>query len=593
MVKTLLNVFSVLLLAATSGVYAQNLSAFVDRTEVTSNEVINLTVRVGSQLGDAKPALSVLEKDFIPLRTVITNSYSDVNGTVQSWTDYKIALRAKSTGTFVIPALRVGGQTTTPITIQVGVASQNSGDSNNDIFLETTLSKTESYVQEQLLYTIKLYYSTGFDQGAQLSSPQVENSVVQQLGSDTSYQELIEGIRYNVTERRFVIFPQASGELTVPPVYFTATIGGGFNRLLSRNRSVREINLASVTHHAKVLPKPAAFPATATWLPSAELKIEESWSKPLDELSIGESITRNITISALGLSSSLLPSLDYSSLPGLKFYPDQPVREDTADSDGVRGSHSAGTALVASEAGEYELPAIEIPWWNTRTNTLQYATLPARTLRVIPGPASAPQTQAFQQIGMTPDGARFNPGSNAPSASVQGSALGRSWIIATLVFALAWLFSTVLWLRSRRQLTALGNLEALMPAKKENLLVRDLPAPAAAYKQLSGACKQNDLHNIRQSLLRWGQAYFDNKHIRTLEDLKHYCNNPTLTALFYGLEQALYGGAHGTAEFRSSQLLKEISDIQKGSRQKSRGQKSDYKLPPLYKIQAMDTRGSE
>ncbi len=68
----------------------------------------------------------------------------------------------------------------------------------------------------------------------------------------------------------------------------------------------------------------------------------------------------------------------------MKFYPDQANREDLANQNGVTGIRSQGTAIVANEGGNFILPAIEIPWWNTLTDSLEYARLPEQTLSVLP-----------------------------------------------------------------------------------------------------------------------------------------------------------------------------------------------------------------
>src|SRR5690606_11878445 len=166
-----------------------------------------------------------------------------------------------------IPAFGVGGEAARPIVVNVGEAAELDTGGYRDIFLSTAVSKDEVYVQEQLLFTVRLYYDIGFNQGAQLTTPQVENSVVQQLGTDQSYQELVDGIRYNVVERKFVIYPQASGDLVIPPVYFTATVGRRGLSSVLRNQGGRQINLASDTHEVRVLPRPASFPGQ-TWLPA-------------------------------------------------------------------------------------------------------------------------------------------------------------------------------------------------------------------------------------------------------------------------------------------------------------------------------------
>lgn len=551
----------------------QRLSAFVDRSDVSINEVITLTIRVPSQLGNSRPVLTGLDRDFVQLGVATLNSYTTVNGRVQTWTEYRASIKPRRTGSLTIPSFRVGGEATQPIVVTVDEAPQLSDSGYRDIFLSTSIDKEELYVQEQLLFTVKLYYDVGFNQGAQLTTPQVENSVVQQLGSDETYQEMVDGIRYNVVERKFVIFPQGSGELAIPPVYFNATIGGRGLSSLLRTQSGRQINLASETHQVTVKSKPASFPGQ-TWLPAARLAISESWSGATEELSVGESLTRNIVIRAEGLSSSLLPGITYENIPGLKFYPDQPERNDSADRAGVTGSRAEGTAIVPSEPGEYLMPEIRLPWWNTQTDSLEFATIPAHTLTVLPAASSMQSSPpAFELPAAQPRG-----GAGAPIAPAAGA--NWAWISATVFFAAAWLLTLALWLRNRRQLAFAG--AHLPQARVDVRAPGELPGLDAAFQGLRQACERQDLKAMRQCVLAWGQAYFGNRGIRTLEHLKAYCGNPTLEALLFNLDQALYGGDEAQAEFRCAQLFKEVSGIHESGRREQKRRK-DYRLPPLYR----------
>lgn len=562
----------------------QPLSAFVDRNDVSLNEIFTLTIRVDNSLGNTRPSLTGLSRDFEQIGNVSTrSSYTNVNGTVQSFVDYIVRLRARSTGTLTIPAFRIGSEVTTPIRVTVGEADQTDSTGDNEIFIESTVSKNSIYVQEQLLYTIKLYYSISFDQGAQLTSPQVADSVVQQLGSDETYSEIVDGIRYNVTERKFVIFPQSSGELTIPPVYFTATVGrrGGLTRFFNNRTSVREINLASDTHVIDVKGKPANFPGQ-TWLPAANLDVVENWSGPLDDLAVGDSVTRNIRLTATGLSSSLLPGVTYDDIPGLKFYPDQPVREDSADENGVTGSRAEGTAIVPSEAGDFVIPEVVIPWWNTTTDTLEQAVIPAKTLNVMPGaaPASRP---APPDLSALSDANRQPLGGGSPLAPAsQTSGLYLFWIAATAVFAVAWLFSTAMWLRNRRQLAFLTTATpAMLPPQRQGVQ-KAAPANADnALKVLKTALKQGTPVEIRRCLITWGQALFRDPTLMTLGSLGRYCADPELDPLLEQLEQSSYSDT-ATDGFDAARLEAIVTRIHKQGGQVKQD-KRDYSLPPLYK----------
>ncbi len=572
---------------------AQNppLSAFVDRTEISISDVLTLTVRMDAKLGTTRLPMDGLSREsFEQVGGVSTRStYTNNNGNIQSWTEYSIMLRPLKTGVLTIPAFRLNGEVSNPITITVGDASQTtSTDESEEIFIQSTVSKDKVYVQEQLLYTIKIYYAIGFDQGAQLTSPQVTDAVVQQLGSDDNYQEVVNGIGYNVTERRFVMFPQSSGELTIPPVYFSASVGrrGGINRFFSNRTNVREINLMTDTHVIEVAPAPDTFDGQ-TWLPAAALTLEETWSGELDNVEVGEAVTRNVVVTATGLSSSLLPGVEYADIPGLKYYPDQPAREDVADKNGIVGKRSEGTAIVASQPGEFLLPEVKLPWWNTTTDTLDVATLPARTITVVPAAGSTANTSSTTPAIIDPAG---EPQISAPASDDANNDSGSStlWMSATALFAAAWLFSTMMWLRSRQQVAyaeTVGHAQpkvTVMPESGKVVSIEKLPDPETSLKVLKIACDNAHLADIRKALLRWGQGSFRTPNILTLDTLAQHCQSESLTVMCRDLDLALYGSSAQRAAFDSKALYNEVATLHKNGVKQANGE-SKYGLPPLYK----------
>jgi hypothetical protein len=556
------------------------LSAFVDSTNIAINEVITLTVRIDSSIAaGSRPQFSGLNREFEQVGGISSrNTYTNNNGDIQSWTEYSIRLRPLTTGTLTIPAFRINGQVSNSIQVKVGDARQTANAEDSDIFLRTEVSKDSVYVQEQLLYTIKIFWSVSFDQGAQLTSPQVSDAVVQQLGSDANYQDVVNGIGYNVTERKFVIFPQKSGELTIPPVNFSASVGrrGGFNALLRSRGTVREIDLTSETHHIEIKAQPASFPAGATWLPARQLALEESWSGDFDNLEVGDALTRNITLRADGLSSSLLPGIPSVNQDGLRFYPDQPLREDGADASGVFGKRSEGTAIVPSRGGEFTLPEVRLPWWNTETDQLETATLPARTINVLAPTGSANPASILS-------GADAAPQEQVASTVVTEVARPVFWITTTVLFAGAWAFTTLLWLRGRQQATlaAMGSAATLrLPERKQaqgNAPAAN-PNADAALRTLKAACDGGRLREVRATLLSWGQAASGNLELRTLDALSHHVNDDELSAHLHALDAALYG--NGNVDCRA--LYSRVAALHKQGINLAEGA-DKYGLPPLYK----------
>ena len=563
---------------------AQNelVSTYVDRTEVSINDVFTLSLRVNSELRGTRPNLDSLQQDFEIIGSSERSNFTFVNGVSEQWSEFRISLRPRSTGTLSIPAFRVGSEVTMPIAITVTDAIQNQVNSD-DFFLSSTVSKETVYVQEQLLYTVKIYFSMPFDQGAQLGAPDAQNAVIQQLGNDISSQEVIDGLRYNVIERRFVLFPQSSGSLRISPINFTATVGRRRTGSIFSGQMTggRAINLSSDPHIINVQAKPANFPADATWLPSSDLTLEENWSGSLQGLETGEAITRNLRLRADGLSSSLLPGIEYTETETLKFYPDQASREDLANQNGVTGIRSQGTAIVATEGGSFTLPSVQIPWWNTLTDSLEYANLPERTLSILPGPTPITEQSPEPNINES------NPIENTQTINSPQTNDTYIWIIATSIFAIAWLFSTLMWYRSKLTLkqfaTGIPSPPMLRKEQSSSNHNQNKLNANSAFTAFQQACKKNNLTDVRQTLLAWARLHFNDNGIITLAKLVSYIDNKELHKPLNELEQSLYSAAPDKQNIQIDLLLREIKKLNKQGFSSENKTAEYYALPPLYK----------
>ena len=132
-------------------------------------------------------------------------------------------------------------------------------------------------------------------------------------------------------------------------------------------------------------------------------------------MEIGDSTTRTLTLAAEGLLSSQLPSItsmsDSSKITGIRVYPDQESSDQIERTEGFLGQRTRSEALVASGSGSWTLPEVRVPWWNTETDSLQFAILPSTTITVgspvvqspVQPTAIAAETQTQQhRYGSTP-----------------------------------------------------------------------------------------------------------------------------------------------------------------------------------------------
>ena len=96
--------------------------------------------------------------------------------------------------------------------------------------------------------------------------------------------------------------------------------------------------------------------------------MHQEWQPEPAQFKVGEPITRTITLTAAGLSEEQLPEITMTMPQGLKVYPDQAELHTGLNNERLVSQKVVNFAIVASKAGEYQLPEITINWWNTITN---------------------------------------------------------------------------------------------------------------------------------------------------------------------------------------------------------------------------------
>ncbi len=354
--------------------------AEVDRLSIGFGETLQLVVRSDQQSSD-NPDTSVLAADFDVLGSSQSTRRSIINGRSEISSEWLYTLAPKREGQVVIPAIRLGSESTQPISIDVGPASQTSADAA--VFLKSELDRPQVYVQQQAILTLRVYHALALGRGANLSEPSIPDAIVKKLAYN-EYQTRIDGREYRVFEQKFAIFPQRSGVLDIPPSVLTATIP---TRRSSRNlldpfaNNGQTVRLMSEALQIEVRPQDARYRGEH-WLPANNLIILDDWNGGDTTLSLGDSATRTITVIADGLLGAQIPPLPVPDIPGLKFYPDQPVVSD-GEGDKIVGSFTQSYAIIATQAGTFTLPEQRIEWWDSQAMQTRSALLPAQTLTIL------------------------------------------------------------------------------------------------------------------------------------------------------------------------------------------------------------------
>ena len=369
-----------LLLSTAAYADVNSLEATIDRNPVMLDEAIRLTVTAdGSAERDAFDS-SPLLKDFVVGRTSVSSQTSIVNFDTKRTTVWTTTLFPRKEGTFTIPSLTIEGKSTQPIQVKV-IPVQEKSNVARDYFVTTDIDVKEAYLNQQLLYTVKLFLSSNIERGS-LQAPEMQNAEITQLGEDKQYTDIVNGRRYQIIERQFAVVPQASGEFTLRGPIFTGEVMaantnqrfGFFNRTQQINRVGPDI-----TVNIKPIPQGIDYP----WLPSEMVRVDEEWPQG-DSFVAGEPVTRIVTLTALGVVEEQLPDIPEFYPPNFKLYPDQSNTTTVEKDQSLISQRQTSLAIIPTQPGNFVLPEITIPWFNTLTQQTEYSTIPARSITVAP-----------------------------------------------------------------------------------------------------------------------------------------------------------------------------------------------------------------
>jgi len=531
-----------LLLTVSFDAYAA-VDAHVDRNPVALDESFTLTVETDSDTSD-DPDFSVLENNFDVLGQNSSTSFQWINGQSSRSKKWIVSLMPRKVGKVDIPAFTLSGQSSQPLTISVIAARQpQSAQQGAEVFLQVEAKPKQVYVQQQIVYTVQLYRSVDLASGSHLSEPQLSDgdAIVKRLGQDSEFRTTVNGVQYAVIERKYAIFPQKSGQLSIDPVVFNGEIidaQRGQRFMLSPfNPSVRHKRVRSEAVKLDIKAMPVGTTA-ATWLPAVKLELQEEWSKTPPKFTVGEPVTRTVAILADGLTAAQLPDLSMTLPDGIKSYPDQPSLKDTVDSSGITGLRQQKIALIPTRPGTFVLPEIKLPWWNTQTGKLEIATLPQRRIDV-EGTAQMP-TQSASPTPMPTTG-QAGPSATAADAgqhvaNTAAVADAGWWPMVALGLGCAWIVTLLAWWYQRRR-SGQGDSQAV---------AININSQLAQFEQdVKKACQVNDAAAARTALLNWAAMRWPATAPTSLTAMAKHCPAALAEALVM-LDRALYADDGGT-----------------------------------------------
>ena len=549
---------------------------------IALGESVNLQVVVSGT--DAELDVSALETDFTVLSRGSSRQVNIYNGVRESTVIWNIELQPRREGQLTIPPVNVGQLVTRPLLLQVTAAPSGS---DRQVYVEASVDTVQPYVQSQVIYTLKVFQRVQFSDGS-LGYPNAPGVSVQQIEADDQTTENVNGQLYNVLQRRYVLFPQTSGRIVIPPVTLQGAMPGKRSNstglFTPRNRFARQSNSIEL----EVQPRPASFTGQ-WWLPVSSLELAAQWVTPADEFIVGRPLTRTITLTANGVGEAQLPEITPPDVPAAKIYADASEANTISVANGVQAQRRFSWAIIPQRAGSLTLPSITLPWFDVTSGTMQTATVPAQTIEILAaadsaltgGPVTDVQNQAQVSAQDTTASSSVientitSPDSSNASAARIANDDTNFWKRLALITGVGWIATLLAWVFNRLYRKRFqGQLDQVhKPLSRPNI-----PIQIAAVE---AAVKGNDFASLSRSVSAWGAAVYGTASAGPGE-IAGQVESTELSRLLWALDAALYSPVQKSdiASFAGlAELLRaETPDV--GARQSARSQ-DEYALPTL------------
>ena len=281
-------------------------------------------------------------------------------------------------------------------------ASSGTSISNQDLFITATASKTNVYEQEAFLLTYKIYTLVDLQRFDNVKLPDFKgfHSQEVELPNDRRWSlEHYKGRNYQTTVyRQFVLFPQQSGNLTIEPARFDASVAKAtqvsdpFEAFFNGGSNYIEVKkiltTPKLTIDVKSLPdgKPADFSGGV-----GEFSISSSINST--NVKTNDAVTIKLVISGTG-------NLKLIGDPEVKFPDDFEMYDPKVDNKfrltnaGLSGSKVIEYLAIPRNAGTFKIPAVKFSYFDIKSRSYKTLTTEEYELHVEKGEGNAAQTIA-------------------------------------------------------------------------------------------------------------------------------------------------------------------------------------------------------
>lgn len=579
-----INIFILFVCAFMPFAASADLTASVDNKQIPYGETLEFRLSYeGADGNSVQPDFGVLQNEFKIYSQSSSVNSSFINGVSSQKREWVLTLFPKNEGKIVIPAIKAGKYSSQPLEIEVlsadKVVKKPTETPKND---DATVAKTATFSAELSVENENPYVEQGIsavltikdNRDLRLNEPDFENAdnwIIKRLDKP----QVITKNGENITTINYVMYPQKSGVLELPRAviegYYIAyesspqnSFGSGLLQLLDMSSMFgvqKPVYFKSKTKTINVKPIPPEFKGK-TWVPAEILVAAAGWLDKNPKFKVGETVAREITVSAYGVAEEQLPDIKFTNDTAWKQYPDKPQYASSVQGNKLISHEAVRVVYIPQKSGKLTLPKITIPWFNVKTQKTETAVIESEEIEVLPNEeyeaaiTESPTSEIEKQFSKVQSPSEQRE-SEVTKRTEKRNDNGYMVLIAVLLaFLSGIIFSFLLFGRKNE--------------KEQKITENDV------FKLLKKNLEQKDYHGIRDSLVHWGEITFPDKRINNLNDLSEVMKDESFAAQCAIINAVLYGSTNDAVD--GTIILNALKKTVK-----NKINKSEKPLPNLYK----------
>ncbi len=366
--------------------------------------------------------------------------------------------------------------------------------------------------------------------------------------------QTIDGETWSGISRTYLIYPQEEKEYKLPNANVEIIYSlGGIKKSPKTNVPLPQYKFNAVI--------PEEAKSMDYFLATSQLKVNQKIDRKLTELKVGDSFSRTITVDVKNTMAMFIPPIQFDSLEGLTIYhKPAEVKNKSANRIGFTGGYRIDkVSYFIQNPGDYELPEIEIKWWNLNRNRISISKIKAVKFH------ADSNKNYISEIAIPEDTLATTPVSNTESNYPS------KYLVGVFLFLLVLFFIDRKYSISKNFFLRITRDIKKRKEAKEN-------SEEAYYNKFKSACIGKDFSLVKVSFSNWLSRISENGENYSFKKLAEITNNVELNKYIEQLDEILFGKSSTDKSSKicdCKELLKVVSEsrdkllrIKKDSRKK-------------------------